>query len=208
MQQVWNIIYRNIKSIYSSETWQIGNSTSIFPFCHMNYFCFQPVSALIRNLVCKESSTLISICYLIPLVPLHLFGDTRCLFSNCNLLGDLLVQVWCTYKCIFYSFSCNVIDALIKHIRTWLTKGYNKMVSPRSYCSCKPQSYSGKKTSLDWIWLKKLLLHITIHQQSVIFTIYARVVLSLWLLQYCGREWISWYSCILFLILFEQLSYL
>ena len=128
MQQVWNIIYRNIKSIYSSKTWQIGNSTSIFPFCHMN--CFLPAS--IRNLVRKESSTLISICCLIPLVPLHLFGDARCLFSNCNLLGDLLVQVWCTYKSIFYSFSCNVIDVLIKHILAWLTKGIIYASNPPS----------------------------------------------------------------------------
>ena len=63
---------------------------------------------------------------------LILFGDTRCLFSNCNLLGDLLVQVWCTYKCIFYSFSCNIIDVLIKHILAWVTKGIIYASNPLS----------------------------------------------------------------------------
>ena len=52
-------------------------------------------------------------------------------------VGDLLVQVWCTYKCIFYSFSCNVIDVLIKHILPWLTKGIIYASNPPSVLRAK-----------------------------------------------------------------------
>ena len=125
MQQVWNIIYRKIKSMYSSETWQIGNSTCKSPFCHMNYFFRHPLGTLRAKLYNdfdllfdSVSATAFVWGYMVPIFQLQ--------FER-GFTGSGLVHI----GCIFYPLSCNV-DVLIKHILAWLTKGVIYASNPPS----------------------------------------------------------------------------
>jgi len=77
-------------------------------------------SATISNPACKKSSTLILICYLIPLVPLHLVGDTWSLLPN--FFRGLCVHLWCMYDILFIHLAVMLLMCQIKHILAWLTK--------------------------------------------------------------------------------------
>jgi len=112
MQQVWNIIDQNTKSIHYSETWvNIAHGTFISSFYTWTWTIF---SATIIDPACKESTALsdsISATafdwgYTVPLFQFGVWvGSWRFICSGLVHVGD-----------IFYLFSCNVTDVSIKHI--------------------------------------------------------------------------------------------